>query len=151
MLPRKTPGQPTRPLHGPLQVFRFSAESHRLIEEMHDRGTEKDAITLRKGDGLQVVMQTLTAGEIIPEHRATAAETICVLEGAVRVFADDKTATLGPRDIVAMDPKVPRHLEALEDCVLLLHLGPPHREPRRESPPPLPPPEAAANLLGLQS
>ena len=45
-----------RPLHGPLQRFDLAAEVTRLREEKAWQEGRRNAITLRKGEGLNVVL-----------------------------------------------------------------------------------------------
>jgi hypothetical protein len=52
-----------RPMRGPLQSFDLDAEVARLREEEAFRGGRRNAITLRKGEGMSVVLLVMGAGD----------------------------------------------------------------------------------------
>ena len=51
-----------RPLHGALQSFNLAAEVTRLREEKAWQEGRRNAITLRKGEGLNVVLLVMKEG-----------------------------------------------------------------------------------------
>ena len=59
-----------RPLHGPLQSFDLPEEVARLRAERAWREGERNAITLRKGEGMNVVLLVMRAGDRLEEHAA---------------------------------------------------------------------------------
>ena len=50
-------------MHGPLQSFDLEAEVSRLREEQEWQKGRRNAITLRKGQGLSVVLLVMKAGD----------------------------------------------------------------------------------------
>jgi hypothetical protein len=54
-----------RPLRGPLQSFDLGAEVARLREEEALRGGRRNSITLRKGEGMSVVLLVMGAGGLV--------------------------------------------------------------------------------------
>ena len=59
-----------RPLHGPLQRFDLGAEIDRLREERAWQRGQRNSITLRKGEGMNVVLLLMKAGDRLEEHAA---------------------------------------------------------------------------------
>ena len=57
-----------RPLHGPLQSFDLNAEATRLREEKAWQVGGRNAITLRKGGGLNVVLLVMKEGDRLEER-----------------------------------------------------------------------------------
>ena len=71
-----------RPLHGPLQRFDLGAEVGRLMEEGAWQRGQRNSITLRKGEGMNVVLLVMKAGDRLEEHTAPGPLSLSVREGA---------------------------------------------------------------------
>jgi hypothetical protein len=56
-----------RPLHGPLQSFDLKAEVTSLRQEKAWQEGRRNAITLRKGEGLNVVLLVMKEGDRLDE------------------------------------------------------------------------------------
>ena len=67
-----------RSLHGPLQSFDLDAEVTRLREEKAWQEGSRNAITLRKGEGLNVVLLAMKEGDRRDEHSAPGPITLSV-------------------------------------------------------------------------
>ncbi len=67
MWSRPHPGS-ERPLHGPLQRFDLGTEAGRLMEEGAWHRGQRNSITLRKGEGMNVVLLVMKAGDRLEEH-----------------------------------------------------------------------------------
>src|SRR5215211_7326664 len=65
-----------RPLHGALQSFNLSAEVTRLREEKAWQEGRRNAITLHKGEGLNVVLLVMKEGDRLDEHSAPGPRTL---------------------------------------------------------------------------
>jgi quercetin dioxygenase-like cupin family protein len=109
-----------RPLHGPLQSFDLDAEVARLREEKAWQEGRRNAITLRKGEGLNVVLLVMKEGDRLEEHSAPGPITLSVHEGRIRFSAADKDAEVEAGTMVACDAGVRHSVEALGDAVCLL-------------------------------
>ena len=101
-----------RPLHGALQSFNLAAEVTRLREEKAWQEGRRNAITLRKGEGLNVVLLVMKEGDRLDEHSAPGPITLSVHEGrndhspsshgetaGLRTSVDDVMRTPGERVI----------------------------------------------------
>jgi hypothetical protein len=71
-----------RPLHGPLQSFNLDSEVARLRREeewqqsRREYQEQRNAITLRKGGGLNLVLFVMKAGDRLDEHFAPGPITL---------------------------------------------------------------------------
>lgn len=116
--------------HTHLRTHDLAAE-HLLIDlgeavtELHGqspRGQNRQAVTLVKQGGLNVVLAHLHAGGRLAEHSAPGATTVQVLDGHVRVHVGDEALDVPGGRLVAFDARVRHTVEALEDSTLLLTL-----------------------------
>ena len=83
MSSRPHPGS-ERPLHGPVQRFDLEAEVGRLREEGAWHRGQRNSITLRKGEGMNVVLLVMKAGDRLEEHAAPGPFSLSVREGRIR-------------------------------------------------------------------
>lgn len=111
-----------RPLHGPLQSFDLEDEEARLRQEEAWREGRRNAITLRKGEGLNVVLLVMKSGDRLEEHSAPGPISLSVREGRVRFTAAGDSVDAGTGTLVSCDAGVPHTVEALEDAVCLLNV-----------------------------
>jgi quercetin dioxygenase-like cupin family protein len=118
-----------RPLHAPLQSFNLDSEVARLRREEEWQQSrrayqeQRNAITLRKGGGLNLVLFVMKAGERLDEHFAPGPITLIVREGRVRFLAAGEAVEAGPETIVTCDAGVSHSVEALTDTVCILHVA----------------------------
>ncbi len=112
-----------RPLHGPLQSFDLDAEVTRLREEKAWQQGGRNAITLRKGEGLNVVLLVIKEGDRLDEHTAPGPITLIVHEGRIRFSAADKDVEAEAGTVIACDAGVRHSVEALGDAVCLLNVA----------------------------
>jgi quercetin dioxygenase-like cupin family protein len=109
-------------MHGPLQSFDLGAEISRLREEKRRRG-RRNAITLRKGGGLSVVLLVMKSGDRLEEHAAPGPISLVVREGRVRFTTAEASVEAGPETLLACDAGVKHTVEALGDAVCLLSVS----------------------------
>lgn len=112
-----------RPLRGPLQSFDLEAEISRLREEKEWHHGRRNAITLRKGEGLSVVLLVMRAGDRLDEHSAPGPISLSVREGRVRFTAADVVVEAGTEAVLTCDAGVRHSVEALSDAVCLLNIA----------------------------
>lgn len=112
-----------RPLSGPLQTFDLAAEVRRLRGEKEWKEGRRNAITLRKGGGLNVVLLAMRAGDGLQEHSAPGPISLSVREGRIRFTASGETFEAGPEEILTCDAGVPHAVEALEDAVCVVTIA----------------------------
>ena len=115
--------RPERPLHGPLQSFDVEVEISRLREEKEWRQGRRNAITLRKGGGLSVVLLVMRTGDRLEEHSAPGPISLVVREGRVRFAAGDEAVEAGAETVLACDAGVRHSVKALNDAVCLLNIA----------------------------
>lgn len=109
-----------RSLSGPVQSFDLDKELARLREEKEWQEGKRNAITLRKGGGLSVVLLAMKAGDRLEEHAAPGPITLIVREGRIRFAAEGETVEAGPERVLTCDAGVRHSVEALGDAVCLL-------------------------------
>lgn len=112
-----------RPMHGPLQSFDLGAEVARLREEEAFRGGRRNSITLRKGEGMSVVLLVMGAGDRLEEHAAPGAISVAVREGRISFTTPDAEVEIGPGTLLTCDAGVRHAVEALEDAVCVLTIA----------------------------
>ena len=122
MSSRPHPGS-ERPLHGPLQRFDLGAEAGRLMEEEAWQRGQRNSITLRKGEGMNVVLLVMKAGDRLEEHAAPGPFSLSVREGHIRFVAAEEVAEAGSDTLLTCDAGVRHTVEALSDAVCLLTIA----------------------------
>jgi quercetin dioxygenase-like cupin family protein len=116
---RSRPGS-ERSLSGPVRGLDLDEELARLREEKEWQEGRRNAITLHKGGGLNVVLLAMRAGDRLEEHSAPGPITLVVREGHIRFTAEGEAIEAGPEMVLACDAKVRHSVEALSDAVCLL-------------------------------
>ncbi|HET7478120.1 MAG TPA: cupin domain-containing protein [Rubrobacteraceae bacterium] len=111
-----------RPMHGALQRFDLEGEVSRLRGEKEWREGGRNAITLRKGGGLSVVLLVMKAGDRLEEHVAPGPISLSVHEGRIRFSAAGETVEAGTGTVLTCDAGVRHSVEALGDAVCLLNV-----------------------------
>ena len=112
-----------RPMHAPLQSFELDAEVSRLRGEQAFREGRRNSITLRKGEGMSVVLLVMGAGDRLEEHAAPGPISIAVNEGRIRFATPDEEVEAGPGTILACDAGVRHTVGAIEDAVCVLTIA----------------------------
>ena len=112
-----------RPLHGPLQSFDLGAEIGRLREERAWQRGQRNSITLRKGEGMNVVLLLMKGGDRLEEHAAPGPLSLSVREGHIRLMAAEEEAEAGPDTLLTCDAGIRHTVEALSDAVCLLTIA----------------------------
>ena len=114
MSSRPHPGS-ERPLHGPVQSFDLEAEVGHLRDEGAWHRGQRNSITLRKGEGMNVVLLVMKAGDRLEEHAAPGPFSLSVREGRIRFEAAEALLTC--------DTGVRHTVVALSDAVYLLTIA----------------------------
>ena len=112
-----------RSLSGPVGGFDLDEELARLREETEWREGRRNAITLHKGEGLNVVLLAMRAGDRLEEHSAPGPISLVVREGRIRFTAEAEAIEAGPETVLTCDAEVLHSVEALSDAVCLLTLA----------------------------
>lgn len=109
-----------RPLHGLLQRFDLEAEVKRLQEEGAWQAGQRNSITLRKGEGMNVVLMVMRSGDRLEEHAAPGPISLSVKEGRIAFTVAQETIEAGPGTLLTCDAGVRHTVEAKSDAVFLL-------------------------------
>ena len=109
-------------LHGPLQSFNLADQVAHLRGESEWQEGRRNAITLRKGGGMNAALMVLKGGDRLEEHAAPAAITLSVREGHVRFTTADAAVEAGPDELITCDSGVAHSVEAVTEAICLLHL-----------------------------
>lgn len=70
--------------------------------------------------GVRVVVLTFEAGYILREHSSPAMILMQVIDGRVRITADDQITELAPGGLLRLDAALPHTVEGLEESRLML-------------------------------
>src|SRR5215211_7667030 len=103
--------------------FDLAAEVTRLREEKAWKEGRRNAITLRKGDGLNVVLLVMKEGDRLDEHSAPGPITLSEHEGRIRLSASDEDVEAEAGTMLACDAGVRHSVEALGEAVCLLNVA----------------------------
>jgi quercetin dioxygenase-like cupin family protein len=112
-----------RSMHEPLQSFDLEAEVARLRAEKEWQEGRRNAITLRKGGGMNLVLLAMRAGDRLEEHAAPGPISLSVREGRVRFTAGAEEVEAGPETVLTCDAGVRHAVEAVEDAVCLISIA----------------------------
>lgn len=96
----------------------LAARTNELRATLPGRGRRSE--TVYKEGGLTVVLVTMEAGNVIPEHQSAGTSTIQVLDGRVALASGGRTMDLAPGQLTAFAPMVAHDVRALEPSVILL-------------------------------
>ena len=119
---RSRPGS-DRALSGPLQSFNLDEAAMSLREEKEWQEGRRNAITLRKGGGLNVVLLAMKAGDRLEEHAVPGAITLSVREGRIRFTAEGEAVEAGPETVLTCDAGMRHTVEAISDAVCLVNIA----------------------------
>ena len=106
-----------------MQSFDLGIEAARLREEKEWREGARNAITLRKGEGLNVVLLVMKRGDRLDEHSAPGPITLSVHEGRIRFSAADEDVEAEAGTVLACGAGVRHEVEALAEAVCLLNVA----------------------------
>lgn len=119
-MPSRPHPESERPLHGNLQKFDLEAEASRLREEGAWLEGKRNSITLRKGEGMNVVLLVMKSGDRLEEHAAPGPISLSVKEGRIRFETAEESVEAGPEALLTCDAGVRHTVEALDNAVCLL-------------------------------
>ncbi len=119
-----------RSLSGPVQGFDLDEELAGLRGEKEWQEGRQNAITLRKGGNLSVVLLVMKAGDSLEEHSAPGPFALMIREGRIRFTAEGQTVEAGSERVFTCDAGVRHSLEAVSDAVCLLTVASGHVQHR---------------------
>jgi quercetin dioxygenase-like cupin family protein len=104
-------------------MFDLGAEVGRLMEEGAWQRGQRNSITLRKGEGMNVVLVVMKTADRIEEHAAPSPSSLSVREGRIRFMVAEEVAEAGSDTLLTCDAGVRHKVEALSDAVCLLTIA----------------------------
>jgi quercetin dioxygenase-like cupin family protein len=113
-------GQALRPASGGFAMIDVGAEAKRLKSKLDASGGDREATSLVKDYGLNVMLMLLRRGARLHEHHTKGPLTVQVLSGRVKFAAAGVPHEIASGTIFALDREVAHSVEALEDSALLL-------------------------------
>ena len=113
-------GQALRPSGGGYAMIDIGAEADRLKSKLDASGGDREAISLVKDYGLNVMLMWLRRGARLHEHHTKGPLTVQVISGRVSFAAAGVPHEIAPGIMFALDREVAHSVEALEDSALLL-------------------------------
>jgi quercetin dioxygenase-like cupin family protein len=119
---RPRPGS-GRSLREQFRGFNLDQELARLREEKEWQEGRRNAITLRKGGGLSVMLLAMRAGDRLEEHSAPGPFSLIIREGRIRFSAEGEVVEAGPETVLTCGAGVRHTVEALSDAVCLLNMA----------------------------
>lgn len=112
-----------RPLRGSLQTFDIAEEVSRLRSEPAWLSGKRNAITLRKSEGMNVVLLVLRAGGRLEKHSAPGPILLNVIEGRVTFATPEETVETGAGGLISCSANVEHSVEAVTDAVCVLTIS----------------------------
>lgn len=76
--------------------------------------------TVLQAEGARVVLFSFDAGQVLTEHTAAVPALLQVLDGHLRITADEHTVDLRPGGLVHLGARLPHAVEAVEPSRLQL-------------------------------
>ena len=120
MADRETTGQALRPPKGGSVSIRVGDEVARLRAKLESSSADREAVSLVKDYGLNVMLMVLKKGARLHEHHTKGPVTVHVVAGRVSLVAADTPHEIAAGGILALDREIPHSVDALEESVLLL-------------------------------
>ena len=109
-----------RPTHGGVALIQLADEISRLRQRLESSNEDRQAASLVKDYGLNVMLMLLKKGARLHEHRTKGPLTVQVVSGTVLFVGANAHNELAAGTILAVDRDVPHSVEAREESVLLL-------------------------------
>lgn len=112
--------QALRPSKGGFVLIGIAAEADRLKGKLDASSGDREAISLVKDYGLNVMLMRLKRGARLHEHHTKGPLTVHVISGRVEFVAAGAPNEVAAGCMLALDRDIPHSVEALEDSALLL-------------------------------
>lgn len=121
--PQRPEGQ--RILDAPMVAIDLNNLITQIKQEQSWKEKDRNAITVFKTDGLNLVLMALHQGAELKKHLAQGIITVQVLEGRIKFVTEDKTVERIKGEMLTLHEKIPHSVLAMEESVFLLtHASP---------------------------
>jgi len=130
MSERSNKPTPQRPegqhiLDAPMVAIDLNNLITQIKQEQSWKEKDRNAITVFKTDGLNLVLMALHQGAELKKHLAQGIITVQVLEGRIKFVTEDKTVERIKGEMLTLHEKIPHSVLAMEGSVFLLtHASP---------------------------
>lgn len=124
---KPTPQRPERQriLDAPMVAIDLNNLITQIKQEQSWKEKDRNAITVFKTDGLNLVLMALHQGAELKKHLAQGIITVQVLEGRIKFVTEDKTVERIKGEMLTLHEKIPHSVLAMEESVFLLtHASP---------------------------
>jgi quercetin dioxygenase-like cupin family protein len=120
-----------RPQPMALNRFDLNTELTRLWADAPIQAHGRDSLTLVRDLSLDLVLVSLKAKAHLPEHKASGAISVLVLDGRILFRAFGERLELGVHGLVTLPARMLHEVEALEDSAILITIVAPitHDDP----------------------
>ena len=117
-----TPNRPegARFLDAPLVPIDLTQYTQQIRREQAWEKTDRNAITVYKSQGMNIVLIALHKGAEMKRHTAAGIISLQVLEGLILFTTDDESRELGKGHMLALHEKIPHSVMAKEESVFIL-------------------------------
>jgi quercetin dioxygenase-like cupin family protein len=92
---------------------------HRWDDIAAEQITEHISRRYVTGDGVTVARFALRKDGVVPRHSHPNEQVSCVLSGKLEFRFDERTAVVGPGEVVQIPGDVPHEVAVLEDAVVI--------------------------------
>ena len=110
----------SRTIDAPYVAIDINFYMHQVKDEEAWQKSDRNAITVFKTEGLSLVLSALHADAIIDDNTADGILIVQVLEGKIKITADEHSEEAVEKEIITFHRDVAHTIEALEESVLLL-------------------------------
>jgi quercetin dioxygenase-like cupin family protein len=107
----------------PMMSFDLRREQEQLRQEESYRAGDRNARTLVKETGLQVVLTVMRNGARLQEHKVPGPISIQILAGHLRLRTPDETVDLPVGHVVMLGGGIVHDVEAVEESAFLLTIA----------------------------
>ncbi len=120
-----TPQRPEgdRPLDGPLVEIDLAEFKRQIREEETWKLKDRNAITVFKTHGMNIVLIAMHEGAVMKTHTAPGIISVQVLEGQIAFKTSAQTSELGAGGMLALHAGIPHSVIAVKESVFLLTLA----------------------------
>lgn len=118
------PDQHAHTLAAPVLRFDLLAEADQLRHHQSYLDGNPAGRTLVKEPDLRIVLMALKAGARLEEHQASGPISVQAQRGRIRLRMAGDSVELTPGTLLMLEPGIPHEVDAIEDAVFLLTIGP---------------------------
>ena len=111
-----------RPLDAALVTIDLPAFIKQIKEESTWKGSDRNAITVFKTDGLRIVLVALHEAAEMAKHKAEGIISVQVLEGEIQFNTDEQMVVLTTGKMLALHKGIHHWVKAIKESVFLLTL-----------------------------